>query len=82
MMWPRGWSHPPSRVLEGLIDMLWNDLAFEQKDVKKRELCLKVSIDLLKQCLALHCYYFGVDVFTLVMKKNHEKKENTYFGVW
>ena len=30
-----GWSHPPSRVLEGLIDMLWNDLAFEQKDVKR-----------------------------------------------
>ena len=30
-----GWSHPLSRVLKGLLDMLWNDLAFEQKDVKR-----------------------------------------------
>ena len=29
-----GPTHPPG-FLEGLLDMLWNDLAFEQKDVKR-----------------------------------------------
>jgi hypothetical protein len=36
--------------------MLWNDMAFEQKDVKKRKLCLKVSIDMLKQSPSLSGY--------------------------